>query len=262
MDELFLQLGNALLDLMLIMRGNSHGIFQGSHEAALFEAQGGQIGPGGFNHLNDVKTTAQAIQTRQDALNLALNRINGVNPSIGSRLRDVCAPVLRQSGQYLSAARQTESAATALRTSDPTRFRGVVLGQGGLGPEIGRTAKALVSVQLNQQAPTLTARGIEPQIIPSTRQALQGVVTSIRQLPLQDRDAIAKLSSVIAAMRALLQIAARQAFLAGRALLSAALISIEQALVSIGSRLTTPLLVIDLKEIKRSMGILDPDDGA
>ena len=47
-ETLLVDLGKSLLDLFLILRGNSHGIFQGTHEAALFEAQGGQIGPGGF----------------------------------------------------------------------------------------------------------------------------------------------------------------------------------------------------------------------
>jgi hypothetical protein len=262
-DQILLDLGQALLRLFLIMRGNSHGIFQGTHEAALFEAQGGQIGPGGFSHLGDLRSTAQAIQTRQDALNLALNRLQGIEPALGSRVKDICQPVLRQSGEYLSAAAETERVALELQRSDPTRFQGVVLGQGGMGPEIGRTARALVSNQLNQQSRQLIARGIEPRLIPSIRASLQPVTTLIRQLPLEDKDAIGKLSAILASMRALVSTAARQALIAGRAALSAALIAIEEALVSIGSRLTTPPLLIPkflLRQIQRDLGIPTDDD--
>lgn len=131
-ESLLVDLGKSLLDLFLIMRGNSHGIFQGSHEAASFEARGGQIGPGGFNHLDSLRQTAAAIETRQNALNLALNRLQGLDGALGSRLKQLCDPVLRQSGRYLRAAADTESAAVSLRSTDPTRFEGVIVGEGGL----------------------------------------------------------------------------------------------------------------------------------
>jgi hypothetical protein len=238
-DELLVDLGKSLLDLFLIMRGKSHGIFQGTHEGAIFEAQGGQIGAGGFSHLKDLQETAKAIQTRQDALNLALNRINGIDPALSPRLRSLCEPVLKQSGLFLRTAEETERVALELQRSDPTRFKGVILGQGGMGPEIGRTARALVSNQLNQQAQQLLARGIEPRLIPSIRPALQSVVAQIRQLPIGDRDAITRLLTILAAMRAMVAAAARQALLAGRVALSAALTAIAEALIAIASKLTT-----------------------
>lgn len=254
-DEVLLDLGKAVLDLFLILRGNSHGIFQGTHEAALFEAQGGQIGPGGFSHINDLRATAQAIQTRQAALELALNRLGGMEPALGPRLRAICQPLLNQSGTYLRVAAETERAALELQRSNPTRFANVIMGEGGMGPEVGRTAQALVSNQMNAMSRQLTARGIEPRLIPSARAALQPVLTQIRQnLPLQDRDAVAKLSAILASMRAMLSVAARQALLAGRAALAAALAAIEEALVGIGSRLTTPLIIINPQEILRRLG--------
>jgi hypothetical protein len=127
-ESLLVDLGKSLPDLFLIMRGNSHGIFQGTHEAASFEARGGQIGPGGFNHLDSLRQTAAAIETRQDAL----NRLQGLDGALGSRLKQLCDPVLRQSGRYLRAAADTESAAVSLRSTDPTRFEGVIVGEGGL----------------------------------------------------------------------------------------------------------------------------------
>jgi hypothetical protein len=244
-EQFLIDLGQSLIDLFLIMRGDAHGIFQGTHEAAIFEAQGGQIGPGGFNHLQSLRQAMLAIQTRQDTLNLALNRINGIEPALGVRLRSICQPLLNQSGLLLRTAAETERVALELQRSDPTRFQGVVLGQGGLGPEVGRTAQALVSTQLNQQAPQLLARGIEPRLIPSIRPALQSVAGQIRQLPISDPDARNKLLAILTSMRALVSAAARQALLAGRALLAAALSAIGEALVAIGSRLTTPIIFIN-----------------
>src|SRR5215469_3675193 len=107
-EELLLDLVQALIRLFLILNGDSHGIFQGTHEAALFEAQGGQIGPGGFDHLDSLRRTAAAIETRQDALNLALNRIQGINGSLGGRLKSLCDPILQLSRNYVSVARETE----------------------------------------------------------------------------------------------------------------------------------------------------------
>src|SRR3954451_19676210 len=86
-DTLLLDLGNALIDLLRVNRGLLSGVYQGSHEAAIFEAQGGTIGPGGFNPLQSVLDSAAAIQSRQDAANLALNRISGVDPVLGPRVR-------------------------------------------------------------------------------------------------------------------------------------------------------------------------------
>jgi hypothetical protein len=260
-DQILLDLGRALIDLFLILRGNSHGIFQGTHEAAIFEAQGGQIGPGGFSHIEDLRGTALAIQTRLDALNLALNRLNGIDTAVGSRVKEACQPILKQAGEILNTSRQTQSVVAELEQTDPTRFRGVVLGQGGAGPEIGRTANSLVSTQLNQQARQLAARNIEPRLIPAARTALQGVVVQIRNLPLDAKAAIANLTATLAAMRVLVATFARQALVAGRVALAAALSAIGEALVAIGSRLTNVILILDLRQLGKAAG-LHSDDGA
>jgi len=259
-QQILTDLAGSLLDLFLILRGKSHGIFQGTHEAAIFEAQGGQIGAGGFSHLDDLRATAQAIQSRQDALNLALNRLNGIEPAVASRVREVCQPLLEESGEILSTVNETERVVLELQRTDPTRFTGVILGQGGLGTEIGRTNQALVSTQLNQMAQQLIARGIEPRLIPAIRTGLQGVVAQIRNLPLDAREAIRNLALTLASMRAILAAFARQALLAGRVALSAALTAIGEALVEIGSRLTGPfLIIINIDQLKRTSGLSDDE---
>ncbi|MCX5328576.1 hypothetical protein [Streptomyces sp. NBC_00140] len=254
-EELILELSQALLALFNSSRGAMHGIYQGSHEAALFEAQGGVIGPGGFNHLGDVLNTARNIQSNRDAAELALNRLQGVGPALGVRVRSLCDPVLKLADDYLRIARETNNAATVLRQTDPTRLQGVVLGQGGLGPEIGRTPQALVTNQLNAMSAQLTARNIEPRLIPSTQSALQPVLNSIRQLPLNGREAAAKLAGVLSAVRVLISQTAVRAGVIGRARLTAALLGIETALVEFGGRLTTPIIIIDRRLLHQLMGV-------
>lgn len=256
-EEVLLDLARALLEVFGATRGALHGVFQGSHEAALFEAQGGVIGPGGFNHLGSVLQTAQAIETRQDTAVLALNRLQGIDPALGTRVGALCDPVLRLAGDYLRIARETNNAATILRQTDATRFQGVVLGQGGLGPEIGRTTQALCSNQINAMSAQLTARGIEPRLIPSSQPALQSVLNSIRRLPLDGREAAAKLVSALSAMRLLISQTAARASLIGRARLTAALLGIEGVLVQIGSRLTTPIIFISTPRLHQMMGVPD-----
>ena len=257
-DALLLDLGNALIDLLDINRGLPHGVYQGSHEGAIFEAQGGTIGPGGFNHLQSVLNSAVAIQRRQDAANLALNRINGVAPVLGPRVRALVKPLLDLGQQYLDTAAKTRDTANLLAQTDPTRFQGVVVGQGGLGPEIDRTSQALVSNQLTAMAQQLEDRGIEPRLIPQSQGAAQSVLASIRQLPLDGREAGQKLAGAIAAIRLLVRQTAVRAAIIGRARLVAVMIGIEEALVAFGSRLTTPIL-IDMRVIHQSLGISSTD---
>jgi hypothetical protein len=258
-DVLVLDLGNTLTDLFRVNRGLLHGVYQGSHEAAIFEAQGGTIGPGGFNHLQSVLDSASAIQSRQDAVNLTLNRINGVDPIMGPRVQAMVKPLMDLGQKYLDTANLTRDTAALLRQTDPTRFQGVVVGQGGLGPEIGRTSQALVSNQLTAMAQQLEERGIEPRLIPQSQSAAQSALTLIRQLPLDGQEAGQKLAAALASIRLLVRQTAIRAAVIGRARLIAVLLSIEEALVAFGSRLTTPIL-IDMRVIHQSLGISSADE--
>lgn len=80
--------------------------------------------------------------------------------------------------------------------------------------------QSLVSNQLNKMSQQLISRGVEPRLIPSIRAPLQQTWMAVtRRLPLvdtaQEKDAIAKLSAVLATTRALVSAAVRQALLAG-----------------------------------------------
>ncbi len=149
------------------------------------------------------------------------------HPAVSLRVRSLCGPVLKPADDYLRIAQQTNDAATVLRQTDPARLQGVVLGQGGLGPEIGRTQQALV--------------------------------TSIRQLPLNGREAAQKLTGALGAITVLVRQTAARAGIIGRARLTAALLGIETALVEFGARLTTPIIIIDRRVLHQLMGVPDVD---
>lgn len=260
-----------LTRLLGIINGSRHGVLQGTHEAVLAEAQGAQIGPGGFDHVEDLRGTLRDVSARETALRNVLNQLSGVHPNLGARVRAVLRPVLDQSSSYRSAMTQTEGMAAELARSDGRRLSGVVFGQGGAGPEVGRTTQALISTQMNQRAKELADRGIsEPtRLIPTARAAGTQVTAAIRQLPMSIRDASDKVAGIVAAIRVLLAQSARQALVAGNGALAQALNSVERALVlasarlaAAASRLTSPLLIINIREIKRAAGIFDPDDGA
>lgn len=252
-EQVLLDLGTQLLGLFEVSR-TAHGIYQGSHEAALFEAQGGVIGPGQLDHLGSVVQSATALQRRYNAANLALNRLNGLDTALGLRVRATCEPVLRLAGDYIRTATETRDAANMLRQTNPTRFQGVVVGRGGLGLGIERTPQALVSNQLNAMSGQLTARGIEPRLVPAAQSSLEPTLARIRQLPINGRETAVKLSAALAAMRAMLTQTLARASLVGRARLTAALLGLESAIVGFGSRLTTPVLV-DMNVIRQILGV-------
>jgi len=251
-----------VVDLLVIISGGRHGVLQGTHEAVLAEAQGAQIGPGGFNHLNDLRGTLRDVIAREGAVNQALNNLAGTHPNLGVRVRAILDPLLRQSSAYRSTMIQTEQTAASLTQTDGTRLSGVVFGQGGAGPEIGRSAKALISTQMQERSKELTDRGIEPRLIPAARSGSAQLLSAIRQLPITIREAADKVIAVISAIRVLLTQAARAALVTGNAALAAALNAVEAALVRAGSRLSTPILIINVRAIKRAAGIFDPADGA
>ncbi len=269
--ELATEIVSNVVDLLVIISGGRHGVLQGTHEAVLAEAQGAQIGTRGFNHLADLQGTLRDVTAREAALSNTMNKLAGEHPNLGVRLREVLRPLFQQSQFYRSAMTQTEGMAAELARTNGTRLSGVVFGQGGGGAEVGRTTQALISTQMNQRAQELASRGInEPtRLVPSAQAAGTQVLNTIRQLPLSLRDAADKIVGVIGAIRVLLTQAARQALTAGNFVLSQALNSVERALVSasarlasFGSRLTTPIIVINMREIKRAAGIPDVDDGA
>lgn len=249
MEKTLTDLTIAVLELIKILSGNSHGIFQGTHEAVVVEAQSAQLGPEGFVHIGDLQSTGKAIADRTLALNNALARLKGLDPAVGPRVQQVVKPILDQSAQYRTTIAQTEQMAADLARTNGTRLSGVMFGQGGSGPEIGRTVQALCSTQMQQRAAEFRSRGIEPQIIPSARMAGTQLTAAIRQLPIDKNEAIQRLAGVLTTVRFVMTNFANQAAIASRIGLQAGLTAISEALLSLGGRLGTPVIFINLRDI-------------
>ena len=171
--DLATKLVGSILDLLVIMSGSRHGVLQGTHEAVLAEAQGAQIGARGFTHLNDLQGTLRDITARESALNDTLNQLGSQHGNLGNRVRDVLRPLFQQSSTYRSAIQQTEKLALELVRTDGNRLSGVTFGQGGVGPDVERSARALVSSQMSERGKELASRGIsEPtKLVPTARAA-------------------------------------------------------------------------------------------
>lgn len=254
-EKSLVELCNAMLQLLGILRnGTAHGIYQGTHQAAIFEAQGGQIGAEGFDHLGPVVRTLTSLQNARSALLGSLGQLQGIDAPLGVRMRTLCQPAITLTEEYIDIASQTKMAAESLRQTDPTRLQGVILGQGGMGAQVGRTVEALAENQINAMANQLQQRNIEPRLIPTARAALQQVMPSIRNLPLDGREAAGKLMTTVTAMRLLISKTAVRATAVGRARIIATFLSIETMLIEFGSRLSTPIIV-PAKVLREILGI-------
>ena len=139
------------------------------------------------------------------------------------------------------------------------------------GQILGALRGLSISTQMQQRASELAARGMgEPsQLIHQHEVTGNQVLNSIRQLPISTQEAAQRVAAIIGAIRFLLTQAARQALVSGNLILSQALNSVERALVNVGQavaraggRLNTPIIVINIRALKRAAGIFDPDDGA
>ena len=103
------------------------------------------------------------------------------------------------------------------------------------------------SRQSHAQAAQLTARGIQPKLIPNPTAAAQAYLARVRQQAVDSKDAVARLAPVLAAMRLAAQNALRQASVVGRALLQTVLDGLIAALevlaARLGTMLVTPLVI-------------------
>jgi hypothetical protein len=87
-------------------------------------------------------------------------------------------------------------------------------------------------------------------------------MSTIRQWPITIRDSTDKVIGIIGAIRLLLAQSEREALIVGNAALSAALESLEVALVRAGSRFTMPVIFINIRSIMKDLGLEPSADDA
>jgi hypothetical protein len=242
--EIYVDLLEGVVDLLNMMTKGA--FLQGTHEAALVEAQGAGWVGGSGNHLNDIVQARNAIVNKEEVIKKILTLIRGQNPAAAARLKDLLEQNLfRHSRVLKDTITQTEQMALQLRTTEGQRLAGVKFFEGGGGANVGRTVASLPSEQLKTPALQSQLRaGVEPSIVPRAHPLAQRTVGLIRQLPVTFEDVkrnIAQITgSILTAIRIWVSEFVAQASAAARV----AMFALEAALVRFGSSLSTPLIFI------------------
>ena len=259
-NELATELQTAVGELHRILSGAAHGIFRGTHEAALAEAQGAEIvrntarQAASYRHILSLERDGAAIADRIARIQSILGRIGGVERGAMIRSREALQPLLKLAEHHQQMIQSTRDIAADLIRQYPNRLRGVTFSPGGLGPAVGRDHRALISTQLQQLAVQLRARGIDPRLVPDAFVAARNQVSAIRNLPINAREALLHVSSAAAAARAAFTYAVSRAGLSAGAQVLRVLGAAIEGLVSISGRLITPFIFVITDEQGRILG--------
>jgi hypothetical protein len=199
--DLVVQLEQAVNELRGALAGNAHGIFRGSHEAALAEAQGLKIykSPAkdetAFSHLDDLANTEATIASKEARVNSLLGKIGEDAPGVMTRLKEKLQPLLEQSKNYRETIGRTRDMAARLKGTSPSRLESAWANKGGLKVDAGRSNTSLVSTQMEQQSAALRAQGIDPVLVPNPTAAEANQLAAIRQLPVNEEAAATRIAS-------------------------------------------------------------------
>ena len=228
-----------------------HGVFQGSQEAALAEAQGAQLFPYGsgevVDHLGSVRQAGQALANRQRDIQQGLNFFARFSADLATKLREILNPLLRASDATRAVIAETESMAADLARTNATRLQGIPF-------QTGARDVTLISNQLNAQSAALQARGAPTTLLPDPG-AAQAYLSRIRQMATDSREAASRIVPMIAAIRAACTQTLARAGVMGRALLSTVLEALGAALEAV--TLITPMIIIVPPKLPGSMGLDD-----
>jgi hypothetical protein len=234
---------------------SNHGVFQGSQEAALAEAQAAELYRSGeltaANHLESVRNAGQALANRQQQIEQGLNFFARYSADLAAKLREILNPLLRASDATRAVIAETEAMAADLARTNATRLQGIAL-------QTGPRDAALISNQLNAQNAALVARGAPTTLLPDPG-AAQAYLSRVRQMATDSRDAASRIVPVIAAIRVACTQALARASAVGRALLSTVLEPLGAALETVieGATLVTPIIIIAPPKLPGSMRLDD-----
>lgn len=261
MDGIPIQIYRDLLDAIIILltRMTRGAFLQGSHEAALIEAQGAQwVSGGASDHLTKIVQARASLVNSENVIKNIIDLIRAQNPAAATRLKDVLEQNLfRHSRVLKEAIDQTEKMAIDLRNSDPRRLEGVKFFEGGAGGNVARTVSSLPSEQLKTPALQSQLRaGVEPSIVPRTHPQAQRTIALIRQLPATFEEIRKNITQITASLLAAIRLWVSQFVAQASATARLAIALLEESLVTIGSKLTTPLIFINTS----SWRLPQPDD--
>ncbi|MFC2253346.1 hypothetical protein ACETRX_27140 [Labrys portucalensis] len=220
---------------------------RGTFEAALVEAQGATwVGGSTGNHLKELTDARAMLVNTEQGIRKIVDIIGFQSPQVSARLSRILDDNLfNRTGQLRTAITETETLAAELKVSNGTRFQGVQFFEGGPGGNVARTLSSLPSEQLKTPALQSQLRqGVDATLLPRAHPLAQRTMEALRQMPVTFEDIkqnVGKITtSLIGAIRLWMSQFMQQAGAAARL----AMVALEQALVSFGSRLTTPLILI------------------
>jgi hypothetical protein len=213
-DQLAEKIPPAVAKLQDLLSGQAHGVLRGSCEAAIAEAQGAQIiiADGGgktSDHITSLGQSLRALQNARAQISNLLGQLR-MQAQFGNvpfeevnDLSGALKPLTALEGEREAVMQETLNLVETLKATNPGRLAGVAFGQGGLGPEIGRTVQSLVTSQIQQLAPTLTSRGIEPSLVPSNLVgAAEELLEEIEEMPISTKAAAVEAAAAAAMVRA------------------------------------------------------------
>jgi hypothetical protein len=259
-----MRLMESVLDLLESLVLN-HNWMSNSQLAALAEAQGAELFRSNgavADHGAALRQALANLENEEGDITQQVLQIQRANRSVGNAIFDVLRPLMDLSRETRRVGGNVLTEAARLAGTVPNRLAGIKFEAG----ERGR-ATSIVQ-QLARQAPELRQRGIDPTLISNATNAERALIAEAEALPAEEREALVRMTPVIALMRQLIAAQLRPAVGALRAALSRFLGPLETMLDflarTLGSRLTSFILVPRsvLKEMLRSAGVSSADDGA
>lgn len=258
-----------------------HGMFRGTFQMALVEAQGGGIAKAGggigssslqatsqlasrmgstiitrtqvtgnFDHYNSMRGAANGIASRLSSMQAKLAELTRLSPDAARVARQGYQPLMNVSGERLKLAQDVEGAIVEINNSgSANRLSSVLI------TETGRDAEALAEAQLQR-------RGVS--MLPNAIGQGRALMQRIAQLPLNSEQAKEMIKDVAtkgaAGMTAAYNMV-RAAGTAGRAAARTAFQITGEFLAAFGARLVT-IMLVPTKQLKSYSSGYDPDDGA
>jgi hypothetical protein len=207
------ELQGAFRELHDALAGRIHAVLRGSHEAALFEAQGGEIYRAvrgdlkPFQHLRDLENAGAVVSGRAHRVESLLGKLGSLRHGAMVRTRESLRPMIERAKEVSDTMFMTRQHCRTLEQSVPARFHGVWFAAGE------RTAASLVSHQLQRRALMLRAQGAPASRIPPPHllppdHAGGRIIARIRALPITPLEAEQSTALIAAAARSALTQAA------------------------------------------------------
>ena len=112
---------------------SNHGIFRGTHEAVLAEAQGATFSSAAYEHIIDLENTGAALENALDGVGGTIDRIarqdNGAAMTASRSLKDL----LDLAQGYRNQIWATRDMAATLARDFPERLKNIPFERGGVG---------------------------------------------------------------------------------------------------------------------------------